>query len=42
MLELLDDLPAVVTGEKQSRQLLEAHQAMRDVLRAQLRSLERL
>ena len=39
---LLDDLPSVVSGETQTRQLLEAHQTMRETLRSHQRNLEKL
>ena len=38
----LDDLPSEVTCGTQARQVIEAHQAMRDVLRAHQRRLEKL
>ena len=41
-LGLLDDLPSQVTSGTQARQVLDAHQAMRDTLRAQQRRLEKL
>ena len=39
---LLDDFPSVVVGENQARQLLEAHQTMRETLRAHHRYLDKM
>ena len=41
-LGLLDDLPSQVTSGTHARQVLDAHQAMRDTLRAHQRRLEKL
>jgi len=41
-LGVLDDLPSQVTSGAQARQVIEAHQALRDMLRAQQRRLEKL
>ncbi len=41
-LGLLDDLPSQVTTGTQTRQVLDAHQAMRDTLRTYQRRLEKL
>ena len=38
---LLDDLPATAASERDTRQVLEAHQTMRETLRAQQRNLDK-
>ena len=39
---LLDDVPAAVANERDVRQVLDAHQTMRETLRAQQRNLDKL
>jgi len=39
---LLDDLPSFAVNEKQVRQVLDAHQTLRETLRAHQRHLEKM
>ena len=39
---LLDDLPSIAVNEKQVRQILDAHQALRESLRSHQRHLEKM
>ena len=41
-LALLDDLPSQVTSGGQARQVIDGHQALREMLRAQQRRLDKL